>query len=123
VAAPWKRKVFLKALEKSKHGEVKLNELMKDVAAEEDLRKKTKEAAKFASKIVKDVSRIPEKRRENMLAIQAFDEKEAIEDAKDFLMERFNAEIMVYNEEDEERYDPRGKAETSTPYRPAIYIE
>jgi leucyl-tRNA synthetase len=123
VAAPWKRKVFLKALEKSKHGEVKLNELMKDVAAEEDLRKKIKEAAKFASKIVKDVSRIPEKRRENMLAIQAFDEKEAIEDAKDFLMERFNAEIMVYNEEDEERYDPRGKAETSTPYRPAIYIE
>ncbi|NWG11241.1 leucine--tRNA ligase [Candidatus Bathyarchaeota archaeon] len=123
VAASWKTKAYLKILEKAKSGEVKLNEIMKEFAAEGDLKKRMKEVATFASKMVKDVSKMPEKRRENMLMIKALDEKEVVEDAKSFLMQRFNAQITVYNEEDEERYDPKNKAAVSVPYRPAIYIE
>jgi len=123
VAAPWKRKVYLRALEKSTYGEVKLNELMKELAAEEDLKENLKEIAKSASKIAKEVSRMLEKRRENMLRIKAFNEKETIEDARDFLLERFKAQIMVYDEKDGRRYDPKQRAVMSVPYRPAIYIE
>jgi len=122
-ACSWKWKVYLKMLEKSKHGEVKLNELMKELAVEEDLKRNLKEVAKFASKMVKEVSRIPEKRRENLLKIKVFNEKEVIEDAKDFLRERFKAQIKVYNEEDKERHDPLQRAVTAMPCRPAIYIE
>jgi len=123
VAAPWKRKIFLATLKKSEHGEAKLDELMKQFAAEEDLKKRMNDVAKLTSKIVKDVKSMPEKRRKNILTIQSLDEKEAIEDAKDFLAEHFKTEIMVYNEEDEKRNDPRGRAVMSMPYRPAIYVE
>lgn len=123
IAAPWKAKVHLKILKKSKSGEVKLNEIMRELTADENLRKRMKEVANFASKMVKEVSKVPEKRRENMLKIKALDEKEVVDDAKDLLTQAFNARIMVYNEENEKRYDPKNKAIVSAPYRPAIYIE
>jgi hypothetical protein len=58
-----------------------------------------------------------------MLKIRAFNEKDAIEGAKDFFKEKFDAQIAVYDEEDAERYDPKQKASMSAPFRPAIYIE
>jgi leucyl-tRNA synthetase len=122
-ASQWKWKVYLKVLEKLRYGEVKLNELMKEFAADEDSKKNIKEIAKFASKIVEETCRIPEKRRENLLKVKAFDEKEVIEDAKGFFMDKFKAQIIVYNEEDKERYDPRQRAVLAMPCRPAIYIE
>jgi leucyl-tRNA synthetase len=122
-ASSWKWKVYLKILDKLRHGEVKLNELMKEFAAEEDLKRNIKEIAKIASKIMKEINRIPEKRRENMLRIGSFNEKEMIEDASGFLSERFKAQVMVYSEEDKETYDPKQKAVMSMPCRPAIYIE
>jgi leucyl-tRNA synthetase len=123
VAAPWKWKVYVKVLEKSKGGEVKLNELMKELCTEESLREKRKEIPRFANKIIADINRIPEKKRENMLKIKRFNEKGAIEGAKDFFKEKFDAQIVVYDEEDAKRYDPKQKASTSVPFRPAIYIE
>jgi leucyl-tRNA synthetase len=123
IAAPWKAKVYMRILEKSKGGEVKLNEIMKELAAAEDLKSRMKEVANFASKLVKEVSRIPEKRKENALRIEMLREKEVIENAEAFLAQKFNAQIIVYSEEDEKRYDPKNRATVSAPYRPAIYIE
>jgi len=123
MASSWKWKVYLKVLEKSRHGEVKLNEVMKEFAADKDLKENIKDVAKFASKIVEEISRVPEKRRENLLKVKAFNEKDVIEDARGFLMDRFKAQIMVYSEEDKERYDPRQRAVMAIPCRPAIYIE
>jgi leucyl-tRNA synthetase len=122
-ASSWKWKVYLKVLDKSRYGEVKLNEVIMEFTAEEDLKRNIKEIAKFASKILKEISRIPKKRRENMLRIGAFNEKEVIEGALDFLSERFKAQVMAYSEEDKERYDPKQRALMSMPCRPAIYIE
>jgi leucyl-tRNA synthetase len=122
-AAPWKRKVYLRILEKAKNGEAKLNEIMKELAADEDLKKRIKEVASFASKIAKEATRIPEKRRNNILETKALNEKKVVDDSKDFLAQRFNAQVMVYSEEDEVSYDPKNKATMSVPCRPAIYIE
>jgi hypothetical protein len=96
---------------------------MKEFSTREDLKGKSKEISKFASKIMADVKKMPEKRRENMLKIKGSNEKEVIEEAKDFLEERFDAQIAVYDEEDDQRYDPRQKAVMAMPSRPAIYIE
>ena len=122
-AALWKWKVYLKALEKLRHEEVKLNELMREISTQEDLKEKLKEIAKFTSKMATEVSKIPEKSIKNMLTIKAFNEKEVIEDAKDFLRRKLKAQIEVYSEEDKERHDPLCKAGMSLPCRPAIYIE
>lgn len=122
-AAPWKRKVYHKALKKAKLGEVKLNEFMKELSMEKELKENIKEVAKFATKILKEVNLIPENRRENILRIKEIDEKGVIEDAKEFLSERFKAQITVYNEDEKEIYDPRKRAPMAMPFRPAIYIE
>jgi len=122
-ASPWKWRVYLRVLERSKHGEVKLDEIMREFAAEDDLREKLKEVAMFAAKVVQEMSKISEKRRANLLEIGTLKEKEVIEEAKDFLADRFKARIIVYSENEKERYDPKLRATLSMPCRPAIYIE
>jgi hypothetical protein len=96
---------------------------MREFAAEDDLREKLKEIAKFASKVVQEMSKMSKKRRGNLLEIGTLKEKEVIEEAKDFLADRFKARIIVYSENEKERYDPKLRATLSTPCRPAIYIE
>ncbi|PIU59120.1 leucine--tRNA ligase [Candidatus Bathyarchaeota archaeon CG07_land_8_20_14_0_80_47_9] len=122
-ACPWKWKVYLKMLEKASHGEVKMSEVMKELVAEDDLKKNVKEVANFAQKTLKEVNRMPQDRRERVLKMKALEEKAAIEDAKDFLKQRLKAQIMVYSEEDSQRYDPKNRSILSMPFKPAIYIE
>ncbi|MDH7564076.1 MAG: leucine--tRNA ligase [Candidatus Bathyarchaeota archaeon] len=122
-ASTWKWKTYMHILEKSTRGEVKLNELMKEYAVKAEFRKHLKELAKFAPAIVKEISRMQEERKRSLLEAASLDEKETLESAKDFLTERFAAEIRVYSEEDVERYDPKMRASLSAPCRPAIYIE
>jgi leucyl-tRNA synthetase len=123
VSAPWKWRVYLTILEKSKHGEVKLNELMKELSAEKDIKENMKEVAKFAPRALKEVSKTPEKRRQNIQVLKQLNDKGVIVDAKKFLEDKFKAEISVFEEGDEARYDPKERAVTSMPRRPAIYIE
>ena len=122
-ASPWKWKVYFKVLEKTMRGEVKINEIMKELAAEKELRENLKAIANFTARTVKALNRTPENRRAKILKIQKIDENKIIEDAMDFLKERFNAQIIVYGEEEKERYDPRQRAVMAMPYHPAIYIE
>jgi len=122
-ANPWKWQVYLKALQKSMHGEIKINELMKELATDKNLKKHLGEIAKFASKTIKGMSEIPPERRQDLLKIGMLEEKAIIADAKIFLSERFKTEIMVYSEDYEQRYDPRQRATMAMPCRPAIYIE
>jgi leucyl-tRNA synthetase len=122
-AAPWKWKVYLKIVEKSMQGELKINQIMKELAADQGLRKNLAEVAKIVPKITKDVSMLSAKRRVNLLEIGLFDERNAIIEAQSFLSERFNADVIVCGEDEKERFDPRQRAATSMPYRPAIYVE
>jgi leucyl-tRNA synthetase len=123
VASPWKWKLYMKILEKSMQGETKLNELMKEFAANSELKPYMKEIGKLAPRLVNEVSRMPEERKRDVVKIGVLGEKKLIEEAEAFLDERFNAEIAVYSEEDNQRYDPKQRAALSMPYRPAIYIE
>jgi leucyl-tRNA synthetase len=123
VAASWKWKVYLKVLEKSRHGEVKLNEVMSELAADGDLKVRLKEIAKFVPKMVKDVSEVSGEKKLSLLGTGVLREKDVIADAVDFLSERFSAKVTVFDEEDKDRYDPRLRAAGSMPCRPAIYIE
>jgi leucyl-tRNA synthetase len=123
VAGQWKSKVYVRILEESARREAKLNELMKELFAHEDLKEHSKELAKFASRMLKYVSGIPTERRQTLLKIRMLDEKAMLAGAIGFLGERFNAEVTVFDEEDKQRYDPKQRAVMSMPFRPAIYIE
>jgi hypothetical protein len=66
---------------------------------------------------------LPEEQKRDRLKSGVFDEYAAITSARDFLSERFKAEVLVYDEEDKQRYDPKKKAGMAVPMRPAIYVE
>ena len=71
-----------------------------------------KELSQFATKTGKSFNKIN--------YVGKIDEKEIIEDAKEYLEKEINAEIKVYTKPE---YDPQNKARNATPYKPAIYLE
>jgi leucyl-tRNA synthetase len=122
-AAPWKWQVYLKVLEKTVAGDAKINELMKGFAADKDLRSHMKDIAGMVPRIIKALTKVSGERKVNMQKIGAVDEKPIMTGAVDFLRERFNAEVSVYGEDDQQRFDPKNRAAMAMPYQPAIYIE
>ena len=122
-AAPWKRKVHRSILAKAIQGEVKINEVMKELAKDTDLKANMKGVAAFVPKAVKTLNRLPNSRKSRIALVELVNEKEIIKDATFFLKSRFNAQIDVYSEEDETRHDPKQRATIAMPYQPAIYVE
>lgn len=122
-AAEWKWKIYLKILNKSASGEVKINEVMKELACDSAIRPHMKESAGLVPKIIKALPKFSPERKANMQKIQIANEKQILRDAKCFFKDRFNAEIAVYSEDDKERYDPKNRAFMAMPYQPAIFIE
>ena len=122
-SSPWKWQVYLKILDKTVAGEAKIGDLMKEFAAEKDLKPHMKDIAGLVPKVIKGLTKVSGERKANMQRIKAVNEIAILEGAVGFLHDRFNAEINVYNENDEARFDPKQRAVMAMPYQPAIYIE
>ncbi|MCW4005955.1 MAG: leucine--tRNA ligase [Candidatus Bathyarchaeota archaeon] len=122
-AAPWKWNIFLKVLEKTLSGQAKINEVMKELSADPDVKPHMKDAAALVPKTIKAMTKISCERKANMQKILQTNETQTIQDAAAFLKERFNADVSIYSETDQNRHDPKNRAKFSMPYQPAIYIE
>lgn len=122
-AAQWKWKIYLNVLERTLESKVKVNDILKEMIAKEDLKENIKLAANFIAKTVKALNKAPDDRKSKALQIKALDEKKVIENAAKFLEEKFNTSVVVYNEEDKVKYDPKERAIAAMPYQPAIYLE
>ncbi|MFQ6094875.1 MAG: leucine--tRNA ligase [Candidatus Bathyarchaeia archaeon] len=123
VAAPWKWKAYLKAVEEAASKEVSMKDLMKEFMSDLTLRKEAKKLAQFISQAIDEINRMPEDLKLKILKIGAIDEERILKESKEFLRKEFRADIFVFNEEDPQRHDPRNRARMAKPYRPAIYIE
>ncbi len=122
-ATPWKRRVYVKVLERALQGEVKMGEVMRELSADKELKPHMREVASLVPRMIKAVAKLSSERKMNALKTGAMDEKCIIEDAVDFLEERFNAEVSVYSEDDKNRYDPKKRAGMAMPGQPALYVE
>jgi leucyl-tRNA synthetase len=122
-AASWKWRVYRMVLEKAVAGEVKVNEVMKELVKDPSLKENMKAVASFVPKVLKALSKLPSERKKRLASFEISNEKELIESALNFLEERFNAKVAVYSEEDKARYDPKQRAALAVPRQPAIYIE
>jgi hypothetical protein len=110
-------------LDKTLAGEAKINELMKEFAADKDLKPHMKDIAGMAPRVIKALTKLPNERKANIIKIKAVNEKEILDGAIGFLKERFNAEVCVFSEDYEKRYDPKNRSMMAMPYQPAIYVE
>jgi leucyl-tRNA synthetase len=122
-AASWKWKVYLKALEESASTKIDLSAFMKELMEDPELKKAAKNVAKFAGQIINEVNQMPNDKKRRELRIGMMNENEALKQAEDFFEREFNAKVYTYSEDDIQRYDPKKKAGSARPYRPAIYIE
>ncbi|HLN46300.1 MAG TPA: class I tRNA ligase family protein, partial [Candidatus Sulfotelmatobacter sp.] len=122
-AASWKWHVYLKILERALSGEVKIGDVMRDFAADKDLKPHMKEIANLVPRITKMLTKLSTEQKRNIVKTDVMDEKKVAEDAICFLRDRFDAEVSVYIEDDANRYDPKNRAGMALPRQPAIYIE
>ncbi len=121
-AAPWKWPVY-KTIVLKNLGNTSINELMKQFASDKDLKPHMKDIANMVPKVMKTLLRKSTERTGNMLNIKTWNEYEILQRTMDFLKNRFNAEVCVYSEDDEKRFDPKQRAVMAIPYQPAIYVE
>ena len=82
-----------------------------------------KDIAPMVPRVIKALTKVSGERKANMAKIGLVDEKAILDGTTAFLKDRFNAEISVFGESDEERFDPKHRAAMAVPYQPAIYIE
>jgi leucyl-tRNA synthetase len=122
-AASWKWKAYLRALEKFVSAKVVQGDLIRELLKDSDLKAKAREVAEFAGKIVDEANRTAEEKKKRLIKIGAMDEDHVLKEAEDFFKRELKADIRIYKEEDAKRYDPKKRAQTAKPYRPAIFIE
>ncbi|MFH0897020.1 MAG: class I tRNA ligase family protein, partial [Candidatus Bathyarchaeota archaeon] len=119
----WKWKTYMATLGLAAKGQLKVNDLMKRLMADSELKKYAKQVSAFTQKIAADLCKMPEDLIMNRLDIGVLDEIKIIMGAKSFYEREFNAEISVLMEDNPDRYDPKDRARLAEPYRPAIYVE
>ncbi len=119
-AAEWKWSVYRRALTTQN---LEMRGFMKDLVKDPELKKRGKDLPSFVQKVVGELLKMPEETRRKRTRFGSRDEVQAINHALRFLEGEFKARVELFDEEDESRYDPKGRAKISMPLRPAIYIE
>lgn len=122
-SAPWKWKLYLTMLEKAQEEKLEASKLIRELLKHPELREHAKEVVKTVPKMAEEIMKMPEEKQKTQLDIGVLNEHETLEKAKTFLGEEFKAEIYVFREDDQKRYDPKQRATLAKPYRPAIFIE
>ncbi|MEM1550307.1 MAG: leucine--tRNA ligase [Candidatus Bathyarchaeia archaeon] len=123
VASPWKWKVYMKLLDESLQKRLDVREAMKVLIVDEELRRMAKDLAPFVSRLLEEINALSLERKQRLLKAGIIDEFYVINEAKEFFEKEFNATVIVYREDDPDKYDPRGKAQQARPKKPTIYIE
>jgi leucyl-tRNA synthetase len=122
VAAPWKWRIYQKALDMAAKSQTDQGNFIRDVMSDLELRSIGKPAADFASKAIRQATQMKEELREARVGLE-LKEMKILEDAKDFFSREFKAEINVGREGETRVSDPKDRARSAEPYRPAIFIE
>lgn len=123
VAAPWKWKVYMKLLEESLSKRLEMRESMRTLMADVELKSVVKVLAPLVSRLIEEINALPTERKQRLLRAGVIDEFHEIDEAKEFFEKEFNATVIVYQEDDPNKYDPKGRAQHARPLKPAIYIE
>jgi leucyl-tRNA synthetase len=121
-ATPWKSRIYQKALGIAVLSQTDQGSFIREVMSDAELRSIGKPAADFASKAIKQATQMKEDLRNSRVGLE-LKETKILEDAKEFFSREFKAEIQVGQEGETRVSDPKDRARTAEPYRPAIFIE
>lgn len=122
-AAKWKWEVYQKALSTSRESvPISQSDLMRALMTREEMKKNADIVARFSGQTVDEINRMGKNRREERHSLGPLDETALLLEAKSFLGRELKAEIVVFKEDDERKFDPEDRARSARPFRPAIYV-
>ena len=122
-AAPWKVQVYRTILANTLEGRINFGLIMKQLIANPETTK-AKSDPKMVQKMIEDILSAPLEARNRRLKLTGFNEVITIQDAQSLLSDEINkAQVIVYSEEDSTKYDPKSRAKSARPFKPAIYIQ
>ena len=122
-SASWKAQVYKTILANILEGRINFGQIMKQLISNPETTK-AKTDPKLVQKMMEDILSSPLEARNRRLELTEFNEVTAIQDAQSLLSDEINkAQIAVYSEEDSTKYDPKSRAKSARPFKPAIYIE
>lgn len=122
-ANSFKVKAYHTILEKVMAGETNMGAIMKDLITNLETAD-IKKNPDFVQRTIKDILSEPAEIRKTRLETKNFDEESLI--AKELISlakSDFGVDVQVFSENDSGIYDPKGKAKTARPFKPAILIE
>jgi leucyl-tRNA synthetase len=122
-SAAWKVQVYNAILANILEGKINFGQIMKQLIANPETAK-AKNDPKMVQKMIEDILSASLEARNRRLKLTGFNEVTTIQDAQSLLSDEINkAEIIVYSEEDPTKYDPKSRAKSARPFKPAIYIQ
>lgn len=122
-SAAWKAQVYKAILANILEGRINFSQIIKQLIAIPETAK-AKTDPKMVQKMMEDILSAPLEARNRRLSLTGFNEVTTIQDARSLLSDEINkAQIVVYSEDDSTKYDPKSRAKSARPFKPAIYIE
>jgi leucyl-tRNA synthetase len=122
-SAVWKEQIYREILANILNGTMNFGQIMKKLIGNPET-VKAKSNPKMVQRVMEDILSAPLEARNRRLNLIGFNEVATIRDAQSLLSNEISkAEIVVYSEDDPARYDPKLRANSARPFKPAIYIE
>ncbi|HWY33526.1 MAG TPA: class I tRNA ligase family protein, partial [Nitrosopumilaceae archaeon] len=118
----WKTKAYQKILSSVIKGEMNIGVLIKSLIADKDT-ENVKKDPDFVKKTVNDILSEPIESRESKAKSGLVEEKKILLEINSLVQKEFGVEVQVFVESDTQKYDPKNKARTARPFKPAILIE
>ena len=121
-ATEWKWNIYRKILNAIIEGKTNFGEIMKLLVSDPST-DRVKQSPDTVRRIIGDILSDPLDSRHRKAKLTSLDESRIFDDAKSLFVKEFAVETVIYNEDDEEKIDPKNKAKMARPYKPALYIE
>jgi len=122
-ADKWKSKAYGLILKNVLDGETNIGTIIKSLIANKET-EQIKKDPDFVKKILNDILSESLEIRKGKMNIEQIDENKIISSELTSLVKNdYNVELSVFSESDSEKYDPKNKAKTARPFKPAILIE
>jgi len=122
-AEQWKSKAYNSILKNVLDGQTNIGAIIKSLIANKET-EQIKKDPDFVKKTLNDILSEPTELRKGRMKVGEIDEKKIISSELTSLVKNdYNVELDVFSESDVNKYDPKNKAKSARPFKPAILIE
>ncbi|HSD04660.1 MAG TPA: leucine--tRNA ligase [Nitrosopumilaceae archaeon] len=118
----WKTKAYQKILASITNGEMNIGVLIKSLISDKET-EQVKKDPDFVKKTVNDILSESAESREAKTKTDILDEKKILSELDSLVQKEIGVKVQVFSESDQAKYDPKNKARTARPFKPAILIE